>query len=331
MLIGEVSTLSGVSPRMLRHYDALGLVRPAERTAGGYRRYGQHDLARLFHVEALRSLGLELREIAAALADLSFDPGAVVAELIDSCRSRIDREQTLLRRLEQVRAGDPDDWSEVLRLIESIKQLAADEPSVRLRRALRPGAADDGDLRQLVEAALAEEDLNTAGALDWTLSRRGDAAVPLFVAAAHSGSARRRRRAAEALCRIGVPAAADALAEMIDHADPFVRGRAALHLGARGAIEAVPGLLELIVTGRDDVDAADTLAGLATGPDRAGEITTAIAGRLVGASADQRGRLTQSLADVPGGRADALLAALTRDPDRTVAVTAEYLAARRRG
>ncbi len=58
MLIGEVAERSGVSPRMLRHYDALGLVSPTARTAGGYREYTSDDLRRLFHVESLRTLGL---------------------------------------------------------------------------------------------------------------------------------------------------------------------------------------------------------------------------------------------------------------------------------
>ena len=39
MLIGDVARFSGVSARMLRHYEALGLVRPTGRTSAGYRDY----------------------------------------------------------------------------------------------------------------------------------------------------------------------------------------------------------------------------------------------------------------------------------------------------
>ncbi|NUT51024.1 MAG: MerR family DNA-binding transcriptional regulator, partial [Saccharothrix sp.] len=60
MLSGDVSRHSGVSTRMLRHYDALGLVRPTGRTVGGYREYSAEDVRRIFHVEGLRSLGLSL-------------------------------------------------------------------------------------------------------------------------------------------------------------------------------------------------------------------------------------------------------------------------------
>ncbi len=57
MLIGEVSRRCGVSTRMLRHYDTLGLVKPTGRTSSGYREYSADDIRRLFHVESLRTLG----------------------------------------------------------------------------------------------------------------------------------------------------------------------------------------------------------------------------------------------------------------------------------
>jgi DNA-binding transcriptional MerR regulator len=82
MLIGEVSQRSGVSTRMLRHYDALGLVIPTGRTVGGYREYSAHDIGRLFHVECLRTLGLSLNEAKRALDDPDFAPATLVGELI---------------------------------------------------------------------------------------------------------------------------------------------------------------------------------------------------------------------------------------------------------
>jgi DNA-binding transcriptional MerR regulator len=74
VLIGEVARRCGVSTRMLRHYDTLGLVRPTGRTVGGYREYSEADLRRIFHVEGLRTLGLSLRQIGRALADPGFAP-----------------------------------------------------------------------------------------------------------------------------------------------------------------------------------------------------------------------------------------------------------------
>ena len=61
--IGEFARLGQVSPRMLRHYDRLGLLAP-ERVDpdSGYRSYGVHQLARLHRLLALRDLGVTLEQ-----------------------------------------------------------------------------------------------------------------------------------------------------------------------------------------------------------------------------------------------------------------------------
>ncbi|MFT3662366.1 MAG: MerR family transcriptional regulator [Gordonia sp. (in: high G+C Gram-positive bacteria)] len=95
MRIGEVARRSGVSARMLRHYDELGVVVPSGRSATGYREYAPADLRRLFEVESLRSLGMSLREIAAAVDDA---PGRSsptdLVECADHPHPRADRRGT---------------------------------------------------------------------------------------------------------------------------------------------------------------------------------------------------------------------------------------------
>ena len=67
MLIGHVARRSGVSARMLRHYDSLGLVRPTGRTEAGYRLYGLAELNRLRTLSDIRHrFGVELVELAFA-------------------------------------------------------------------------------------------------------------------------------------------------------------------------------------------------------------------------------------------------------------------------
>lgn len=110
MLIGEVARRSGVSARMLRHYERLGLVRPTGRTGSGYREYSGQDIRRIFHIESLRSLGLSLREIGRALEDPGFAPSALVGDLIRQTRERITAETELLTRLRRIDAADPADW-----------------------------------------------------------------------------------------------------------------------------------------------------------------------------------------------------------------------------
>ena len=65
--VGALAQASGITVRTLHHWDAIGLLVPAERAGNGYRRYGAADVARLYRILALRRLGLSLEEIAAAL------------------------------------------------------------------------------------------------------------------------------------------------------------------------------------------------------------------------------------------------------------------------
>lgn len=330
MLIGEVSRRSGVSARMLRHYDRIGLVSPTARTGGGYRRYSEADIRRLFHVEGLRSLGLSLHEITGALGDRAFSPTTMVDELIARTHERLAQETRLLRDLSRVRAGEPEDWSDVLRTIGLMRGLDSEDPSARLRLALALDSEVERDIVPLVEAALTETDLNAAGAMDWAVVRGGDAAVDLLAEALDSPAAARRHRAVEALTKIGSERAAAALASAFRHRDPLVRSRAALARGGLGETDAIPGLIALVVAGRDDVEAADVLAGLAERRGCAAEIVDAVAEALTSAGAPARLRLTGALADIRGAEADDLLRTLTHDPHHRVALTAGYLLQSRR-
>ena len=62
--IAAFAALAGVTPRALRHYDRLGLLRPA-RSPTGYRCYRERDLETLEEIIALKFIGVPLREIAA--------------------------------------------------------------------------------------------------------------------------------------------------------------------------------------------------------------------------------------------------------------------------
>lgn len=62
--IGQLARMSGVSDRTLRHYDKIGLLRPAAVDgATGYRWYGTAELTRLERIRGLQRLGLSLRQI----------------------------------------------------------------------------------------------------------------------------------------------------------------------------------------------------------------------------------------------------------------------------
>ncbi len=68
MNIGAASAASGVSAKMIRHYEAIGLLRPAARRVNSYRDYGRHDLHELQFIGRARRLGFSITEIAELLA-----------------------------------------------------------------------------------------------------------------------------------------------------------------------------------------------------------------------------------------------------------------------
>ncbi|MER7683364.1 MerR family transcriptional regulator, partial [Streptomyces sp. NPDC096934] len=156
MLIGEVSRRCGVSTRMLRHYDTLGLVKPTGRTSGGYREYSADDIRRLFHVESLRTLGLSLNEAKRALDEPDFAPADLVGELMQHTRQRIAAEEELLTKLERVDATAPSEWDDVLRMVSLLRALESEFAAHRQQAILSQDANAALPVDALVEAILSE-------------------------------------------------------------------------------------------------------------------------------------------------------------------------------
>lgn len=68
MNIGKAAQTTGVSAKMIRYYEAQGLIRPADRTEGNYRDFSERDLNDLCFIRRARGLGFSIEEISRLLS-----------------------------------------------------------------------------------------------------------------------------------------------------------------------------------------------------------------------------------------------------------------------
>jgi Cu(I)-responsive transcriptional regulator len=108
MNIGQAATASGISAKMVRHYESLGLLPAVTRSDNGYRRYTEIEVNTLRFIKRARGLGFSMAEIG-ELVGLWQDRGRaseqvkrIAQQHVDALGERIAAMQTMQRTLQDL-------------------------------------------------------------------------------------------------------------------------------------------------------------------------------------------------------------------------------------
>lgn len=102
--VSEVARITGVSVRTLHHYEEIGLLVPASRTAAGYRVYRRENLLRLQQILIQRELGLSLEDIRLSLDDPKFDHRQALMSQREQLKERARATDDMIRAIDQALA-----------------------------------------------------------------------------------------------------------------------------------------------------------------------------------------------------------------------------------
>lgn len=103
MQIGEAAKSAGVSAKMIRHYESIGLIPAADRRSSNYRDYGHDDVHRLGFIRRARDLGFSIEEIRDLLR-LWADTKRSSAEVKALAEEHIRELEGKIRLLEEMRS-----------------------------------------------------------------------------------------------------------------------------------------------------------------------------------------------------------------------------------
>lgn len=133
--VGQLAKQICLSVRTLHHYDEIGLLSPSVRTPAGHRLYNNKDISRLYHIQALKQLGLSLQQIGELIQHGSHDLPNVIAQQIASIEREIEQANQLKTKLLKLQANlqandesDMANWLDTLSLMNIYeKYLTAEE------------------------------------------------------------------------------------------------------------------------------------------------------------------------------------------------------------
>jgi Cu(I)-responsive transcriptional regulator len=111
MNIGQAAARTGVSAKMVRHYESLGLLPRVARTDAGYRQYGDNEVHTLRFIRRARDLGFSMTEIGELLKlwqnrrRASADVRRIAQRHVEDLQHRIAKMEAMKRTLERLIHG----------------------------------------------------------------------------------------------------------------------------------------------------------------------------------------------------------------------------------
>ena len=125
--VQALAELSGVTPRTLRWYDRIGLLKPGRVGENGYRYYGPAQVDRLQDILYYRALGVPLEQIKASLDDPSFDRLAALRGHLAALEGERERLEGLIRSVKTtIRKQERSEIMNDAEKFEAFKQRAVD-------------------------------------------------------------------------------------------------------------------------------------------------------------------------------------------------------------
>lgn len=101
LTVSQVAEISGVSVRTLHYYDEIGLLKPTDVGANGYRYYDRPDLLRLQQILFYRQLGLTLEKVRETLDAPDFDLGEALKAHRAHLVEEVGRQNRLIRTIDE--------------------------------------------------------------------------------------------------------------------------------------------------------------------------------------------------------------------------------------
>lgn len=141
MNIGEASKATGVTAKMIRYYESIGLMPKVVRTASGYRVYSESDIHTLRFIRRARDLGFSMASITKLLRlwqnrnRLSSNVKSVTTDHIGALRKRIAEMEAMVRTLEHLAEHCHDDHRPDCPILDDLAKPEVKSTPAKARRS----------------------------------------------------------------------------------------------------------------------------------------------------------------------------------------------------